>query len=129
MSPSIYRCLVQYLTALFSSAGAISNGDIPDVLSTLLWIAIEPSTSMDLKRELGVSIDVICECIAPDSSVIKDVVSFIDKSQLTFSSPCHVIGVCHLHTTSQTLVHADANQQSPFYVVFGWWFQTYHTYR
>ena len=58
-----------------SSAGALPNDDIPDVIMALLLLAMEPSTSADLKRDILLTINAICLSITGDSDAASTIVS------------------------------------------------------
>ena len=57
------------------SAGALSNCDVPVTVVTLLFIAMDPSSSAELKRDIMVAVDTICQSIKGDSEAASATVS------------------------------------------------------
>lgn len=52
------------------SARALTDTDIPDVLLCLLLIAIDPTTSSEIKRDIVVTVDIVSNSIQKDSAAV-----------------------------------------------------------
>ena len=57
------------------SAGALSNEDVPVTVVALLLLAMDPSTSADLKRDILVTINAVCQSIKGDTNAASTIVS------------------------------------------------------
>jgi len=57
------------------SAGALSNNDVPAAVVALLIIAMDPSSAVELKRDIIVAVDMICQSIKGDSEAASAIVS------------------------------------------------------
>jgi hypothetical protein len=57
------------------SAGALPNEDVPVTIVTLLLLAMDPSTSADLKRDILVTINTVCQSIKGDTNAASIIVS------------------------------------------------------
>jgi hypothetical protein len=67
--------MIQYLMSGISRSGGLSNKDIPDILFVLLLIAIDPSSSVDLQRDIMLAVDAVCQSLAQGTDISAEIVS------------------------------------------------------
>lgn len=66
-------CVDQNAERLFFRAGAFPSDEIPDVVLSLVLIGLDISTSNDLRMQLNMTMDAVCNHDAQDLVVVRAV--------------------------------------------------------
>lgn len=77
------------LVALVSSSARsrqLSHDEVPDILIAMLLIANEPSSSVELRREIMLAVDEVCQSIASGADISAPLESAICTSLLRYTS-------------------------------------------
>jgi hypothetical protein len=99
------------------SAGALSNHDVPDTVMALLLIAMDPSSSPDLKRDIMMAVDTICQSIKEDSGAAPSTASLRSVILGAYVLIVALSGTGIVQKSPPIRGPTHTNQQSPIYLV------------
>jgi hypothetical protein len=95
------------------------------VLVILHLIAIDPSTSLDLRRELVAAIDVVCESISSGADISSEIVRFCLFCCGSIIQLSLFKGKQYLQQVARPHYSPHASEQIIFRVIPGWWLVVY----
>jgi hypothetical protein len=104
------------------SAGALGYHDVPDIVMVLLLIAMDLSSSNDLKRDVMTAMDTICQSIKDSGAASATVRCSASYTVLMLTVLLSGTGVVQKNASIWDPAHTD--QPSPFHFVLVRWLRS-----